>query len=55
MPAIRRSASEGAHLDASPDYQKLRHNGFLKKQQQQAANISTVVLSGEITRLATFP
>ncbi|KAJ7787600.1 hypothetical protein B0H14DRAFT_3163111 [Mycena olivaceomarginata] len=38
-----------------PDYQKLRHNGFLKKQQQQAANISTVVLSGGITRLATFP
>ncbi|KAJ7787604.1 hypothetical protein B0H14DRAFT_3579562 [Mycena olivaceomarginata] len=55
MPAIRRSASEGAHPDASPDYQKLRHNGFLKKQQQQAANISTVVLSGGITRLATFP
>ncbi|KAJ7715873.1 hypothetical protein B0H14DRAFT_2644034 [Mycena olivaceomarginata] len=54
MPAIRRSASEGAHLDTSPDYQKLRHNGFLKKQQQQAANISTVVLSGEITCLATF-
>jgi hypothetical protein len=55
MPAIRRSTSEGAHLDASPNYQKLRHNGFLKKQQQQATNISTVVLSGEITRLATFP
>ncbi|KAF8142432.1 hypothetical protein K438DRAFT_1994963 [Mycena galopus ATCC 62051] len=55
MPPIRRSASEGAHPDAYPNLQILKHNGDLKRQQREASNLTTVVLRDGITRLATFP
>ncbi|KAJ7754869.1 hypothetical protein B0H16DRAFT_1886535 [Mycena metata] len=53
--AARRAASEGTSSLSVLDRQRISHNYFLKHQQQQSPNLSTVILRDGVTHLATFP
>ncbi|KAJ7165198.1 hypothetical protein C8R46DRAFT_1035803 [Mycena filopes] len=51
----RRASSEGASPSSALDREHISRNHFLKKQQQNSPNLSTVVLRNGVTHLATFP